>query len=110
MFANITTIAATDEATDIHFGTWLGKREIRRAKTDFYCFAEHFLHKEIERLLKISKAYIIIDTQPLNLVKEAVGPCADRFIPVNTAGANDADRWLLFFHYPRLHTACMRAQ
>src|SRR5665213_2965849 len=37
-------------------------------------------------------------------------PRTDGFVAVNPTRADDADRWFLFFHYPGLHAAGMRAQ
>ena len=57
-FTNITTFAATDQATDIHFGTWFGKRKISWAKTDLYSITKHFLYKKVQGLFKISERNI----------------------------------------------------
>ena len=47
--------SAANITTDIHFGTWFGKREIGRTQTDLSIFAEHFFGKQQQYLLQISE-------------------------------------------------------
>ena len=47
-FTNTASFTITKQATDIHFGTGLGKRKITWPETDFHILAKHFLHKKIK--------------------------------------------------------------
>src|SRR6476469_6280122 len=89
VLTNTATFAATDKTAYIHFRTGFSKRKIRRPETHFCILAKHFLHKEIECLLQVSKAYIFINIQSFDLVKEAMGAGRNGFIAVNAAGTND---------------------
>src|SRR5580704_4691354 len=48
--------------------------------------------------------------QTFTLRKKTMRAGADGFVSVHAARTNNPDGWFLFFHYPRLNTACMRAQ
>src|SRR6478735_7274825 len=110
MLANIAAFSMTYQTINIHFCARFCKWKIRRAKTDLHFFAKHFLHKKIQRLFKIGKAYIFINIQPLHLVKKTMRPGTNGFVAVNTARANYTDGWLLVFHHPCLYVARMRTQ
>ena len=45
MFTNIASFAFAKRAANIHFGRWLGKREVGRTKSDAGRFAVHFTGK-----------------------------------------------------------------
>ena len=87
----------------IHFGRWLGEREIGGPETYFGAFAVKFLHKVIKRLLQIGKGNIFIDIQTLYLVKKAMRTRRNGLVTVNPARHNGPERRLAVLHHPHLY-------
>src|SRR5262249_17857742 len=96
MLTHIATNTSANEATDIHFSTRFSKRKIRRTETNLYILTKHFLYEKIKCLLQIGEGNIFINIQSFCLMKKAMRPCTDSFIPVNTTGTNNPDWWFLF--------------
>src|SRR6478609_9139479 len=102
MFTHITSFTTTNKAADIHFSTGLCKREITWPEAHFEIFPKHFLHKEIQCLLQISKGNIFCYIQTLYLVKETMRPGTDGFVAVYPARADNPNGQFAFLHLPYL--------
>ena len=61
LFANGTSFAIAEKATDIHLGAGFSKRKIAWPEPYFYILSEHFLYKEIQGLLEICERYIFVN-------------------------------------------------
>src|SRR5690606_21418111 len=110
MFANPAAFTSTNQTTDVHFGTGFGKRKIGGTKSHLYIFAKHFLHKKVQCLFKVGKAYRFINIQAFYLVKKTMRTGADGFVAVHSTGTDDSDRELSLLHFSDLHIAGMGTQ
>lgn len=90
LLADAATLAGAQEAGYVHFEAWFGKGKKAGAKLVFQAAAVKCTSKSDECPLQLAEAHVSIDVQPLDLVKKAVAPCADRLIPIDAPRHNDA--------------------
>ena len=110
MLAEVTALATTDVARDIHLCTRLGEWEVAWAKTNLGVCAKHLSSEGQEHLLQIGEAYVLIDIKTFYLVEEAVGTGTDGLVAIYTSWAEYTDRRLVGLHVVSLITGGVAAE
>ena len=110
MLAEVTSLAATDVAGDIHLSARLCEWEVARTQADLGISTEHLASEGEEHLLEVGEAYVLVHIETFYLVEEAVGTGADSLVAVYAARAENADRWLMSLHVMCLIVGGMTAQ
>src|SRR5579872_690199 len=110
MLTDAASDASADTAVNIHLGTGLREREIRRPESDLHVLSEHLLYKKVEGLLEIREGDVLVHIQPFRLMKKTVCAGADGLIPVYPPRADDPDRGPLTLHRPCLYAARVGAK
>ena len=91
MLAEATALTATDEAGNVHLGTWLREGEVGGTQADLGVSTEHLTGKRQQHLLEVCKGDVLVDIESLYLMEEAMGAGCDGLIAIDTAWADDAD-------------------